>query len=159
QEAEMREEVEAERRRTERVAAVGALIAESLDVADTAERAARVAVPEIASFCAIDLLDAHGHVRRVAATNGHAGEGPPLDPFAPRGSALVVRTGKAEIVSSPLPPDIVALAGDPASIDPLRRLVRSYACLPLRAHGRTIGAITFTRSGANPFTPDDLTVA
>ena len=76
--------------------AAGAELGQSLDSAPpTVERAAHVALPWLASYCAVDLLDEDGVVRRAAfARVDGAPDDLPLDPYAPRGSAAVIRAGR-----------------------------------------------------------------
>jgi signal transduction histidine kinase len=154
-----REHAEELQRRFDRVAAAAGVLAESLDVEATAASAARVAVPHVASYCAVDLLDAAGRVRRAACHHERGGRDLPLDPYAPRGSALVVRTGEAISFLDPSLGDLLGLAADPAAFAALREAVGAYVSVPLRAHGRVLGAMTFVRAKGWPWEPEDVPLA
>jgi two-component system cell cycle sensor histidine kinase/response regulator CckA len=89
-----------------------------------------------ASWCAIDVLDEDGSIRR-AATAPDAG--PPIDPEGPHGAAVVMRTGEPELVRR-----------DASGA--------SYMCVPLMARDRPWGAITLLCT-ARSFDVDDVDVA
>lgn len=154
-----REQVEARQRRFEKAAAAAGLLAESLDVAAAAEGAARVPVPHLCSYCAVDLIDPAGHVRRAAYHRHGAAADLPLDPYAPRGSARVARTGDPLIFSALGLGDLLGLTSDPAAIPELTEAVGAYLSAPLRAHGRVIGVMTFVRERSCRWAPEDVALA
>ena len=158
-EAALRDEVEAAGRRFARIAAVGSLLVESLDLDETLRRAVRVPVPEFASFCAVDLADDVGRVHRAATATADPEADLPLDPYAPRGSAGVVRTGQPTVLLAPSHADILGLSTDPRQLPLLWSRVGSYLCLPLRARGRVLGAFTLARSTRDAFSSADLALA
>ena len=154
-----REEAEARERRFGEIALQSAELSESLDLAATLRRAARIAVPLLAAYCAIDLGDPDGQVRRAAfARAGHETD-LPLDPYAPRGSANVARSGVSVVMAPVVLGDVLGLAARPEDLTELSRSVRSYVCVPLRAHGRALGAMTFARAGGPGFSPPEITLA
>jgi hypothetical protein len=65
------------------------LLAESLDHRDTLQTVALLAVPDIADWCVVDLVQDDGSMARVAVEH--------RDPEAESGPAHVVHTGKTEI--------------------------------------------------------------
>lgn len=154
-EDELRDQIAAVRRRHEPVDAVGALLAESLDLEETAARAARVPLPDLASFCSVDLINADGCVHRFASASASGAAPVALDPYAPKGSASVVRSGQPLILLEVSPADALALATLPCELSEVLRVVRSYLCFPLVARGRTIGAMSFLRSGSQRFSADE----
>ncbi|MER6282967.1 ATP-binding SpoIIE family protein phosphatase [Streptomyces sviceus] len=162
----------------------GSLIGTTLNVARTAQELADLAVPRLADFVSVDLLDSvlRGEepvpgpvdaavvLRRVAHQSTAEGEDVPeaaidlgdmdtYPPFSPPARCLV--DGKP-VLSGVDDPDFAAwIAGHE------RRTARvaefgfhSVMATPLRARGITLGVAVFTRSGGSPpFEPDDLILA
>jgi PAS domain S-box-containing protein len=128
------------------------LLSESLDYEATLARVARLAVPEVADWCVVDVLDEHGDLRRVAV--GHAdpenvrlgrqlAERYPGRPDDPGGPARVVQTGVPELAAEIPDEFLAAVAQDEEHLRILRRLaLSSYVSVPLRGHRRVLGAVT-----------------
>jgi PAS domain S-box-containing protein len=100
-----------EAKQTERwlrlLADAGELLSESLDYERTLQRVASLAVPVLADWCAVDLLDERGLLRRVAIHHADPEklvlaetlrQRRPPDPEQDVGAYRVARTGKAEMV-------------------------------------------------------------
>jgi serine phosphatase RsbU (regulator of sigma subunit) len=139
------------------VAKASALIARSLDYDRTLGEVARLAVPELADWCAVDVLAPDGSLRQVTSTHPD----PELEELllelrrlyrsekrGSEGVARVIATGEPELmrdVTDQPRLEIPAEAKDLYS----RLAPRSYMIVPLIARGRTIGAVTFlsTREG------------
>ncbi len=144
-------------------------LSSSLDYEATLTRVAQLAVPEIADWAAIDL-EVDGRVERLAVTHRDPSQAQliqeiqrryPVDPDARLGTGRVLRTGEAELVPDFGAEALRLIARDDEHLALLERLeVRSYIGVPLRARGRTIGAIAFVSSGSGRrFDADDLTLA
>jgi PAS domain S-box-containing protein len=165
-------DVTAEKRELSRKAMLAdatAALAESLDYEETLARVARIAVPGLADWCAVDVVKegeptpkrlAIAHIDPVKIRLAHElVANLPGNPGATRGIEAVLRSGKSEIhpnVRVP-PPE----PGEDAYRGIVRALgVRSAMLVPLRARGRTLGVLTFVmaESGRN-YTDDDLTFA
>ncbi|MDP8952470.1 MAG: PAS domain S-box protein, partial [Actinomycetota bacterium] len=130
----------------------GASLSSSLDYRTALARMARLAVPRLADWCAVDVLEEDGSLDRVAVVH----EDPekvalayeierryPTDSEAPYGVPQVLRTGRSEFV--PEIPDSLLdeIAVDVEYRELLRELgLKSYVIVPLVARGRTLGAIT-----------------
>jgi PAS domain S-box-containing protein len=142
----------------------------SLDYHDTLKAVAQLAVPAIADWCAIDMADGQGGVERLAVAHVDPGkvalaqqlhERYPADPDAAGGIHHVIRTGKAAFMSSIPPALLEAVARD----DEHRRIIRelnlhSYMCVPLMAHEKVFGAITFVSAeSGREYGEDDLRFA
>lgn len=153
------------------IADAGEILASSLDYETTLASIARLAVPRIADWCAVDLLDESGQPRLVAVAHvdpervrfGYRlREEFPVDLQAPRGVGAVLRTGRSEIVAE-IPDEMVveAAGGDPERLEVLRALgFRSYMAVPLREGERVVGAITFvTAESGRRFGRADLRLA
>ncbi len=132
----------------------GRTLAASLDYEETLKRVAGLAVPAIADWCVIDVVDEEtgGGLRRLAMTHvdpekerfGHeiARRYPPL-PGQPVGPQQVVSTGRAELVENIADSLLASVARDDEHLALLRQVgLSSYMCVPLRARGVVLGAIT-----------------
>lgn len=140
----------------------------SLDYETTLKTVARMAVPRLADWCAIDLAE-DGGVRTVAVAH----EKPereylvrklqaryPLNSQGHNPVQRVLVTGKTDIYREIPDSALVAAARDGDHLDALRALrFRSFACVPLRARGRTLGAIMFAGSAGDPYAMTDLALA
>ena len=147
------------------------LLASSLDYNRTLGRLARLCVPGLADWCAIDIVGPNGEIERLAVAHQdpekvrwarELQERYPPDPEAPRGVANVLRTGEAEFLPS-FPQELLDEAlGDN---DELRRIVEelglnSSITVPLNARGRTLGALTLIAAETHPqFTQADFELA
>jgi len=103
----------------------------------TLRRVAELAVRDLADWCLVDLLDEEGNPTRVAAAHSGPGKPPGPEPGPePEADALdVARRGRPE-------------------------LSESRMCVPLRARGRALGALTLlTRSDGRSYGADDLAAA
>nr|WP_189785533.1 SpoIIE family protein phosphatase [Streptomyces capitiformicae] len=160
----------------------GARIGTTLNVSRTAQELADVAVPRLADFVSVDLLDsvlqgeepAPGpldsavRLRRVAHQSTY--EGVPeaavalgaLDaypPFSPPARALA--TGKPLLSGLDDPDYLRWVEADGIRIERVRRFgFHSAMATPLRARGITLGVVFLARrEGSKPFARDDLVLA
>jgi PAS domain S-box-containing protein len=166
------EDVTAEHRaavRTQFLARAGEVLASSLEYGQTLRNVAGLAVPRIADWCAVDLLDEHGGREPVAIAHSDPtriemaerlrefeGE---LDPT--QGLGRVMRTGASELYSE-IPDELLAAAArSPEHLELLRAVgMRSVLIVPLRVAGRTIGALTLVQSeSGRSFDEDDMAFA
>ena len=127
-------------------------LAASLDYRATLSNVARLAVPTLADWCAVDVLGEDGVLERLAVEHPDPAkvalayelqERDPSDPNAPRGIHQVLRTGEPEMMSE-IPPGLIEEAArDEEHREILTELgLRSYIVVPLLARGRTLGAIS-----------------
>lgn len=145
------DEVRADRARSF-VAEASAILAGSLDYDATLKSLAQLAVPEIADWCAVDILDEDGQVRQIVVAHVDPekvelarvlGERYPYDPHAAHGVPRVIRTGEPELIRE-IPNELLdELSADPELLEIVRELgLRSSMVVPLVARGRVLGAIT-----------------
>jgi PAS domain S-box-containing protein len=139
-------------RRSMFLARVSEVLASSLDYEQTLRNVADLAVPEIADWCAVDLLDEDGDRVPVAVAHTDperlrlATELRRYEPDQPdpnQGLGLVLRTG--EPLLYPEIPDelLVEAALDDRHLELLRSVgMRSGAVVPMRLGDRTLGAMT-----------------
>jgi signal transduction histidine kinase/ActR/RegA family two-component response regulator len=146
------------------------LLAELLDVPSTLQKVAALAVPHFADWCAVDLLDPDGTLRRVAVVHkdparvGLAHElyrRYPPDPNAARGVWQVLRTGQSELISE-IPDSLLAEAIKDEGLRDIVRLLglKSYMGVPLTVRGKTLGVLTFIAAeSGRRYQPADLQMA
>ena len=135
------------------LAEVSTLLASSLDFETTLAAVARMAVPHVADWCVVDLLELDGEIRRLAVAHVDPAQValgwelarcyPPSlgDPGAARRVLQSGRTELAEVV------DDAGLAASAVDAEHLAML-RAQRCgstivAPLAARGRTLGVISF----------------
>jgi PAS domain S-box-containing protein len=140
------------RLRADFLARAGAILDSSLDFEQTLSNVANIAVPEIADWCAVSILDESGRMREVATANvdpakravaRELSERFPPDPESPTGTLAVVRSGETAFVREVTDEMLVAGLEDPDQLDLVRRLgLRSVIIAPMTAGGRTSGTLT-----------------
>ncbi len=130
---------------------VGQALGGALDCKAAAATVARVAVPEMADWCMIDLGGEDGAFRRVAVAHADPGRdalagqlrGFAPDPSRPHEARTALRTGRPRLVPELSDAWLVAHARDAQHLAALRALgARALMCLPLNAGDRTLGALT-----------------
>lgn len=164
-----RSEAETAREQLDFLSRASELLADSLDLNATLKQVGELAVPRIADWCAIDLAGEAGIENVVVA---HVDPGKvelalefrrryPPDPEQPTGLPNVLRTGRSEIYSDIPDELLVETAHDEEHLEMIRALsLRAIMIVPLRAHGRTLGAVTFVSSRASRrYERRDLTFA
>jgi PAS domain S-box-containing protein len=151
------------------LAQASTVLASSLDYEITLAHVAKLAVPFIADWCAVDILEKNQTIRRVAIAH--------LDPAkvelawelnrryperlnAATGLASILRTGESAIATEIVDSDLVAIAQDAQHLQSLRELrLKSCTGVPLVARGRTLGAITFaTAESGRRYSSDELSL-
>jgi PAS domain S-box-containing protein len=141
------------REQSDLLAETTAALAGSLDYHEILRRIARLAVPHLADWCAVDLENENGVVERLAVAHVDSAkiekarqlqEKYPADPESPSGVHQVLRTGAPILVSEVTDEMLEARARSPEHLAAIRELgVRSYMSVPLRAHNRTLGVLSF----------------
>jgi PAS domain S-box-containing protein len=133
------------------LADAGALLSSSLDYRVTLASVARLAVPALADWCAVDVLEG-GAVERLAVEHPDPDkvllamklqERYPPDPEAPGGVPHVLRTGRPEFYAEVTDEMLEAAARDEGHLEILREIgFTSAMVVPMIARERTLGAIT-----------------
>ncbi|HZM50142.1 MAG TPA: ATP-binding protein, partial [Vicinamibacteria bacterium] len=159
---------EASERRSTFLAEAGVALTSSLDVGETLSKLVRLAVPTLADWCVIDVLDEHGRPRRLAV--GHAPEDQALAEqvkgFAPSPEgrspeARLLRPGESALLVADARERLSDLAEDERHRALLERLgLRSMMVVPIVSRERTLGVMSLlsTTSG-RVFARDDLDLA
>lgn len=154
-----------------------------LEYESTLASVVMIVVPRVAEGAIVDTLESDGAVTRLAAVRVDPAQDQlaealrqryPASPDAPRAVHAVLRSGQSvlwnELDGRPSPGALEgrAIGGpgprdaeDPEYIGLLRELgVRSAMIVPLRARGRTRGAITlFSTDAGRGYGPEDLALA
>jgi PAS domain S-box-containing protein len=160
-----------DRRRAEQdarfLAEAGAVLASVADEAGALEQVALLAVPHFADWCAVDLLDDDGSLRRLAVAHAEPAKVElgydlhrryPTRPETPLGVHEVIRTGEAVLVAEITDAMLAAGARDGEHLRILRELgLRSYLCVPLSGRSGQMGAIAFiSAESGRRYGPADL---
>jgi signal transduction histidine kinase len=128
-------------------------LSESFDYSERLKRIAELAVPKIADWCSVDILDNDGILQRLAVVHTDPQKVAfafelqrrfPPNPNAPRGNYNVIRTGQSEfypVISEEL---LTASTNDTEILGIIKQLgLRSSMTVPLLAHGHALGTLTF----------------
>ena len=148
----------------------GAELLHSLDWRAGLQAVAKLAVPRVADWCAVHVLEDDGTIASLAVKHvdpeklifaKELEERYPPDPANERGAAEVIRSGQPQLVPD-IPADaFTASASDETHERLLRQLgLRSFLCVPITAREHTLGAITFvTDESGRRFNETDLRMA
>ena len=152
------------------LADASAALAEVTDYESTLQKVAGLAVPAFADWCAVDMKESDGSVRRLAVVHADAAKVqlardlqrryPPhsSDSF---GLMKVLRTCKPDWAAEIHPNQLAEVVRDAEHLQLVRELgLRSYICVPLHSRAKTIGALTFvTAESGRTYTASDLQAA
>ena len=155
------------RRRASFLARASELLESSLDFETTLRNVAEIVVPEVVDWCAIHVIDDAGEVKLVAISHADPERARwawelerryPSDPDAAQGVAAVIRSGSTELTPEITDELLEAGAVDAEHLEILRGLgLRGAIVAPLRARGRTLGAITcVVAESGRALTRDDV---
>ncbi|HEX2031335.1 MAG TPA: SpoIIE family protein phosphatase [Actinomycetota bacterium] len=124
----------------------------SLNYRRTLAKLAKLAVPRLADWCIVDMVEEDGSIALLAVAHADPERGRlarrlrrryPPDPQAPTGTAHVIRTGRSEVYAEITDEMLAAAARDEEHLRLMRELsLRSAMIVPLAARGRVLGAIT-----------------
>jgi serine phosphatase RsbU (regulator of sigma subunit)/PAS domain-containing protein len=166
----LRERAERIEQRSLFLAEASAMMSATLDQSTAVKTLARLAVPRLGDWCSIYELREDRSIRQLAVAHvDPAKEELSWDlesryPFhldQPVGVASVIRTGEPELMREIPDFAIEAVAHNEEHARTLRALdVRSAMVVPLRARGRTLGAMAFASAESGRiFGEDDLELA
>ncbi|HUQ81064.1 MAG TPA: PAS domain S-box protein [Gemmatimonadaceae bacterium] len=161
---------EAAERRVAFLAEASARLAASLDVEATLQTVAELAVPALADWCFIEVLE-RGRVRPAAVAHANPEmvrlahdvlARYPIDPDAPFGTGKVLRTGEPEL-NPEIPDDaLAAVAHDEEHLAIIRQIgFTSSLSVPLEdAEGRAVAVLSLVSAeSGRRFGEADLTMA
>src|SRR3954467_2194292 len=150
------------------LAQASGVLAGSLDYERTLTEVARLAVPDVADWCAVDIVEPDGSLRQVTSVHSDPEQEALLlelrrryreEKGAAAGATYAIMSGEPTLARDTTGAAEIALNDEEAETD--RRLgPKSYMIVPLVARARTIGALTLlsTRPGRH-YTDADLDFA
>jgi serine phosphatase RsbU (regulator of sigma subunit)/PAS domain-containing protein len=144
------------RSRADFLARAGAILDASLDYEETLRSVAQIAIPEIADWCAVSVLDDAGELQEVATAHVDSAQRElgralrrrfPPDPQSTTGAVAVARSGETQYVRELTDEMLVAAIPNPEQLALVRRLgVRSVVIAALKARGRLLGTLTLANA-------------
>jgi signal transduction histidine kinase len=163
-----RRSAEADARRARFLSNVSAVLSTSLDYHATLETLAQLAVPELADWCVIDVVEEDGRVARVASAHARAEKAPLLSVLraafpprrdGPQAGMEALRRGKPVFVARAGADWLASSCTSPEHAELVRALgLRSVMAVPLVARNETLGALTLV-CGERAYTRNDLATA
>jgi PAS domain S-box-containing protein len=148
----------------------GEVLSSSLDYRTTLASVARLSVPTLADWCAVDIVNDDGSLERLAVEHPdpekimlayRLEERYPPDPDSAGGVHQAIRTGQP-LMMSEIPAELVEqVARDEEHKEILRKLgLCSYMVVPLVARAKILGAISFvTAESGRIYREADLELA
>jgi len=156
--------------RSDFLADASSVLSSSLDVEETLRSVAKMAVPRIADWCAIDLLDDNGSLRRLTITHSdpvkvrigeEIHEKFPQRMSPSQGIGQVLATGKPQLISHVADEHLQRGAVNDEHLKALREMgLSSLMIVPLIVRSESIGVMTLVCSESGRiFDELDLTLA
>ena len=139
----------------------GRVLSGSLSYRDTLQQMADLAVPSVADFCAVEIVEADGGLTQVALV--HRNEAMlalarqlrrrfPPDPALNQGLSRVLETGRAELLSPVSDTDLTELAQNQEHRALLEVLgLKSIIVVPLLARERSLGMIVWATADSDRY--------
>jgi PAS domain S-box-containing protein len=148
----------------------GVALSQSLDYRAGLAAVAKLAVPRIADWCAIDVVEHDGSIVEVALEHADPSklilarelwERYDLRLHEPKGRTTVIETGESQLVREITDESLEPVAVDETHLGLLRELgLSSYICVPMVARGRMLGAIALvTAESDRRYGESDLRLA
>ncbi|HEX2203622.1 MAG TPA: GAF domain-containing sensor histidine kinase, partial [Longimicrobium sp.] len=146
----------------------GEILAGSLDSAETLQRVADAAAGTLADYCIVHV-ETGGEVRAPGIAHADPTRREllkgvlrrfPVDPAGPHPAVVAIRTGEAQLHPEVPGSLMEAIATGPEHLEMLLALgLKSGIVVPMKAGGRTLGAISLGRTRGAPYDAADLEVA
>ncbi len=157
------------RRRLALLSEVTDQLSMSLDFPTTLTNVALLAVDELADWCGVEILNPDQSIRRMAVAAADPQKHAlaqelltyPVMPDLPSAPALAIKTRLPVLRAPVAEADVAATASDQRHAEILRAMaMNSVMSVPLIAHGRLLGALSFGLSRSDRhYGPDDLALA
>ncbi len=142
------------------LAEAGDALSASLDPDTVVDTVARLLVPRVADYWALDLLRDDGSLERVGSAHAEPGKedlafeianAHPLETRITEGRGAVLRTGEPQLVARYDDAFVSAISRDAQHAAALRAVgLHSAVYLPLKVRGRVIGAMLLGRTERTP---------
>jgi PAS domain S-box-containing protein len=158
------------KRHSDFLADASLLLSESLDYEATLNRLGSLAVPRLADWYSVSILDTHGNVRTLATHHSNPSqmelaksfaEGYPADLQAPTAIGQVLRTGRPLLLANITETFLTSHLQDAEQRRVVQELgIRSAIIVPLLVRGRTFGTLAFmSASSGYRYNESDLRLA
>ncbi|ATB30788.1 GAF domain-containing protein [Melittangium boletus] len=145
------------------------LLTSSLDYETTLKALTELAVPRLADWCSLEMVDEDGKLRLLGVAHVAPAKVElawelrwryPPSPKSSSGMYQVLRTGRPELVAEIPDERLVKAAQDAEHLRIIRELgLRSFILVPLIARGRTLGVLQLvTAESGRLFTPEDMSL-
>ena len=151
-----------ESRRLAFLAEASSILASSLDYEITLNRVGQLAVPEIADWCAVHIVE-NGAINRIVVAHADPSMLRMAEEYSrkypeeireDRGLGAVLRTGETEFYSHISEEMLTTAAKDAEHLEVLRGLrITSSILTPLTSRGRVLGAIRLLAAGGDRRSP------
>lgn len=152
------------------LANIGHLLAASLDYRETLTRLANLLVPQLADWCAVDVINEDGDLERLVVAHSDPdkmalaydlGKNYPSDPDSETGAYAVLRSGEPQLVPDVTDDMLQKAARDAHHLEILRSVgLRSGIQAPLVSRGRELGVLTLVHAeSGRRFEESDLDLA
>jgi GAF domain-containing protein len=145
-------------RRLAFLAEASEILGSSLDYRRSLEKVAALAVPQVADWCTVHIVETTGAVSAVAVTHADPQQTVaarqledlyPVDTSAPAGIGAAIRAGRVELQAEVGEAWIRSVAADDEHARRLRDLdLRSVVVVPFVARGNSLGAISLGMTGS-----------
>jgi PAS domain S-box-containing protein len=166
-ERQARAQAELAQHRSAFLAEAGRQLASSLDYEATLQRVAELAVPTLADWCIVDVVEGDHSLRRLVVAHADPANEPfasilqqsaPVDSAGLQGIARVLQTGQSELYPAAPESVVESLGRDVGDQCLIRELnPTSIIIVPLLARGRVLGALSFAWSRSDRhYGPEDL---
>ena len=164
------EDAEAARRRAAFLAEAGRMLAEAVDQASTLVALTKLALPTLGAWCIVDVLEEGNAIHRLGIYHPQPEKQKLVqeleatwmpqadDPF---GAPAMLRAQRTVAITGDIEATLAKAAHSTKNLHILRQLgIGSLLTVPLVAHKRLLGAITFvTAQSGNAFGPEDVQLA
>jgi PAS domain S-box-containing protein len=135
------------------------VLSESLDHDETLSQVARLAVPTLADWCVVYMLEEDGEIARIAMEHANPSHQDlreemqrdhRINPRATTGVPEVIRSGTSILRNDASPTMLAADSVEPSALSDLLEplAVHAWMCVPMTVRGRTIGAVSFMATEA-----------
>lgn len=152
------------------LAQASTVLASSLDYQTTLEQVACLAVPNLADWCTVHVIEEDGSIEQLAVAHVDPAKVAwardiqqkyPLNPKDARGAAYTLRTGKSELISEIPDELLVEAARDPEHLEMLRGVgFKSVMTVAMIAQEKILGVISFIGAESGRcYDPMDLSLA
>jgi len=151
------------------LAEASVVLSSSLDYEQTLASVARLAVQQIADWCAVDLIDEHGRLRRLSIASADPAKSAlqsvlqevPLDHERSFILRSVIEGGRPAVIERVTPQLLESITQRPEHLQALLDTgITSLMAVPLMARGQPLGVLLFGSSTVSRvYGPDDLRLA